>query len=162
VVNAVLNAGGDDVVDAVARAEAVSQVRLSDDFTAIAAAFKRMKNILRQATEAGKWANAKQNVSDAGVIQESAEWVDAQGEPAEKELALQTASTALVAGELRKKKQYAEALIEISKLRPAVDVFFDKVMVMADEEAARKRRLGLLQRLVDEFSTIAVFSEIGN
>ena len=52
VVNAVLAAGSDDVVDAVARAEAVAEVRRSEDFAAISTAFKRMKNILRQAAEA--------------------------------------------------------------------------------------------------------------
>ena len=51
VVNAVLAAGSDDVVDAIARAEAVTKVRGSEDFDSISAAFKRIKNILRQARE---------------------------------------------------------------------------------------------------------------
>src|SRR4029077_541583 len=54
VVNAVLAAGSDDVVDAVARAEAVTKVRPSADFESISVAFKRMKNILRQAAETRK------------------------------------------------------------------------------------------------------------
>ena len=54
VVNATLAAGADDVVDAVARAEAVSKVRPSADFESISVAFKRMKNILRQAAETNK------------------------------------------------------------------------------------------------------------
>ena len=54
VVNAVLAAGADDAVDAIARAEAVSSVRPTADFVAISTAFKRIKNILRQAREAGK------------------------------------------------------------------------------------------------------------
>ena len=49
VVNAVLAADSDDVVDAIARAEAVSEVRGSEDFASISVAFKRIKNILRQA-----------------------------------------------------------------------------------------------------------------
>jgi glycyl-tRNA synthetase beta chain len=53
VVNAVLAAGADDVRDAIARAEALTAVRGSDDFAAISAAFKRIKNILRQAEEKG-------------------------------------------------------------------------------------------------------------
>ena len=53
VVKAVLAAGANDVRDAVARAEAVTAVRGSDDFAAVSAAFKRMKNILAQATEKG-------------------------------------------------------------------------------------------------------------
>src|SRR5246500_3340155 len=54
VVNAVLAAGSDDVVDALARAEAVTKVRPSADFESISVAFKRTKNILRQASEAGR------------------------------------------------------------------------------------------------------------
>jgi len=49
----VLVVGSDDVRDAVARAEAVTAVRGSEDFTAVSAAFKRMKNILAQAAEKG-------------------------------------------------------------------------------------------------------------
>src|SRR5579864_3032136 len=51
VVNATLAANADDVVDAVARASAVAKVRPSGDFESISVAFKRMKNILRQAAE---------------------------------------------------------------------------------------------------------------
>ena len=54
VVNAVLAAGSDDMVDAIARAEAVSEVRGSEDFASISVAFKRIKNILRQARESNK------------------------------------------------------------------------------------------------------------
>ena len=53
VVNAVLAAGADDVRDAIARAEALTAARESEDFAAISAAFKRIKNILRQAEEKG-------------------------------------------------------------------------------------------------------------
>ena len=53
VVNAVLAAGADDVRDAIARAEALTVARGSEDFVAVSAAFKRIKNILRQAEEKG-------------------------------------------------------------------------------------------------------------
>ena len=62
--------------------------------------------------------------------------------------------------ELRGKQEYEAALVEISKLRPAVDLFFDKVMVMVDDERVRANRLALLQTLLQNFSTIADFSEI--
>jgi len=61
---------------------------------------------------------------------------------------------------LRLSGNYEPALIEISKLRPLVDAFFDKVMVMVEDEQLRANRLGLLQTLVGEFSSIADFSEI--
>src|SRR5438876_10159942 len=54
VVKAVLASDADDIVDAIARAEAVTKARPSQDFESISIAFKRIKNILRQASEAGK------------------------------------------------------------------------------------------------------------
>ena len=70
VVNAVLAADADDVVDALARAEAVSKVRPSADFESISTSFKRMKNILRQASEAGREVAPQVN---AALLQEEAE-----------------------------------------------------------------------------------------
>ena len=57
-------------------------------------------------------------------------------------------------------REYLRALTEISRIRPAVDTFFDKVMVMVEDERLRANRLALLQTLLKEFSTIADFSEI--
>jgi len=147
VVNAVLAAGSDDVVDAIARAEAVTKVRPSADFESISIAFKRIKNILRQAEE------TRNRVAPAIDV-------DALQEPVEKELAAQISRTAGVVDALRIKRNYEDALVEISKLRPIVDRFFDKVMVMVDDERTRVNRLALLQTLLKEFSTIADFSEI--
>ena len=60
----------------------------------------------------------------------------------------------------RQAREYSRALAEISRIRPAVDTFFDKVMVMVEDERLRANRLALLQTLLKEFSTIADFSEI--
>ena len=48
----------------------------------------------------------------------------------------------------------------ISRLRPKVDLFFDKVLVNAPDATVRQNRLTLLSTLLAEFSTIADFSEI--
>ena len=69
-------------------------------------------------------------------------------------------STVASVEKLRASHNYEAALLEIAKLRPAVDKFFDKVMVMVDDDNLRANRLALLQTLVKEFSTIADFSEI--
>jgi glycyl-tRNA synthetase beta chain len=130
-----------------ARAEAVAKVRPSVDFESISSAFKRMKNILRQASEAGKQPTAALN---ALALQEIAE----------KNLASQIPAAAAAVQTLRTQKKYTEALQEISKLRPYIDTFFDKVMVMVDDEPLRANRLALLHTLLREFSTIADFSEI--
>jgi len=147
VVNAVLAAGGDDVVDVVARAQAVAKVRPSEDFEAISAAFKRIKNILRQAREAGK-AIAPEFKADAAA------------DDAERALAQEMQRVAPRVRELSQNRDYAGALSEIATIRPAVDTFFDKVMVMVEDERVRANRLALLQSLLNEFSTIADFSEI--
>jgi len=147
VVNAVLAAGSDDVVDAVARAEAVTKVRPSADFESISVAFKRTKNILRQAAEAKKKIGAE--VVPA-ILHDAAE----------KDLAAAIPPIAKKAEGLRANHDYQPALIQISTLRPAVDKFFDTVMVMVEDEKVRANRLALLHMLLKEFSTIADFSEI--
>jgi len=147
VVNAVLAAGSDDVVDAMARSGAVSAVRGSEDFASISVAFKRIKNILRQAKETNKAVAAQ--IDSAALSEES-----------EKTLAAEIPVIAARVCELRAEKNYVSALLEISRLRKPVDLFFDKVMVMVDDERVRANRLALLRDLLNEFSTIADFSEI--
>jgi glycyl-tRNA synthetase beta chain len=165
IVKAVLAAQSDDVVDALFRAQAFTNVRQLPDFEMLAAAFKRIKNILRQAETSGQKAVA-------GIIPELLR------EKAEEELYLVTLKTAESIESLRRKStygsvspgthgdpvgqlaRYEQALLEIAKVRPEVDVFFDKVMVMVDDERIRANRLALLQTLLKEFSTIADFSEI--
>jgi glycyl-tRNA synthetase beta chain len=55
---------------------------------------------------------------------------------------------------------YTEALEKVATLRPQVDMFFDKVLVNAQDAKVRANRLTLLSGLLTEFSTIADFSEI--
>src|SRR5262249_17957405 len=55
---------------------------------------------------------------------------------------------------------YEEALSKVATLRPQVDLFFDKVLVNAPDAKVRANRLTLLSGLLTEFSTIADFSEI--
>jgi len=147
VVSAVLAADSEDVVDAAARAEAVSKVRGSADFESISIAFKRMKNILRQAAENKR--RTAEGLNAAALSEES-----------EKELAALIPQAASAVENLRSTRNYEQALLEVAELRPAIDKFFDKVMVMVDDEELRANRLALLQTLVKEFTTIADFSEI--
>jgi len=147
VVNAVLAAGADDTVDAVARAEAVSKVRGSADFDSISVVFKRIKNILRQANEAGRRIGS---TVDPNAFREEAE----------RDLGTRIPEIASAADRLRQARDYSRALAETSKIRPALDVFFDKVMVMVEDDELRANRLALLQTMLKEFSTIADFSEI--
>ncbi len=144
VVAAVLKAGADDVRDAVARAEAVTSVRASEDFAAVSAAFKRMKNILAQAG-----ASANGTVDKALLV-----------DAAELALAERSVEVAAKVEGLRASREYTAALEAIALLRPQVDAFFDAVMVMAPEPEIRANRLALLARITGDFSRIADFSEI--
>lgn len=147
VVNAVLAAGFDDIRDAIARAEALTAVRGSEDFAAISAAFKRMKNIVRQASE-------KELVGDSSVAE--AQLADA----AERALFEHSNTLAPAVEKLRAERQYQQALEQVATLRPHVDLFFDKVMVMVDDPAVRQNRLALIAYVLTGFSSIADFSEI--
>jgi glycyl-tRNA synthetase beta chain len=147
VVKAVLTADAEDVVDALARAEAVKQVLHMSEFLAIGAACKRMRNILRQAEEKGMMPAAT-----FATLPDSA--------PEENNLAAYISVNGPRVDALRKKQQYGEALMLLSTAREPVDAFFDKVMVMVEDERVRANRLALLRTLLKEFSTIADVSEI--
>ena len=137
-VNACMAAGWSNLVDLEARLGRVQNLRPTPDFEPLAASFKRIRNILEQAgLDQAKFAGA-------GAIDESLL------EPGpEKDLYEEYHS---IAG------QAIENVI--SRLRPKVDLFFDKVLVNAPDARVRQNRLTLLQTLLAEFSTIADFSEI--
>jgi glycyl-tRNA synthetase beta chain len=146
-INAAFAAGGDDLVDAVRRAEAVKAIRKTKNFEPLAVSFKRIRKILEKAGAESGW-------------KLSAVRTDVFTEEAERQLHSQAASVARLAEQHKREGRYREALQDIAGLRPAVDNFFDEVMVMAEEEQVRKNRLTLLSELLGQFSTIADFSEI--
>jgi glycyl-tRNA synthetase beta chain len=150
VTNAVLASGSDNVVDALVRAQAVAKVRGTEDFDAIAASVKRIKNILRQATEAGKWMAAEEHNFAPHLADSDAEHI----------LAARTAELAAGTAVFCQLKQYDEALAALATIRRPLDDFFDKVMVMVDDEALRSSRLSLLQTVASTFQSIADFSEV--
>ncbi|MBS1803095.1 MAG: glycine--tRNA ligase subunit beta [Acidobacteria bacterium] len=144
VVSAVLASGADDVRDAIARAEALSAARASADFEAVSAAFKRINNILRQAAEKGFAVGSP----------------DAVKAPEAQKLKDAAATLAPEVAKLRQERKYGDALGKIATLRPAVDAFFDKVMVLDPDEKIRGAHLGLIDGVLKGFSGIADFSEI--
>ena len=147
VVNAVLSTGLTTVTDAIARAQALTQVRGSEDLVAISTAFKRIKNLLRQAAE-------KQEKQADSIVSEDLT------EAAERSLYAEMVRIAPQVEVLRAGEQYREALECIATLRPAIDGFFDQVMVMAPEAHLRRNRLALIASVLNDFSRIADFSEI--
>jgi len=147
IISAVLVVGSDDIADSVSRAQAVTDVRYLPDFEAVAASFKRINNILKQANERQCQIDEQFQFSE-------------QADAAEKMLAARAERLAARFAVAVRDKDYKDALIQLSTLRPDIDLFFDKVMVMVDDERLRANRLALLQSLLNEFSTIADFSEI--
>jgi glycyl-tRNA synthetase beta chain len=141
-VNAVLAAGWDDLVDAGERLAAIRAVRPTENFEPLAASFKRIRNILRQAQVPEEGAGAV----DAALLEAGPER-DLYNE-------FERVRRAAAA------QAYAPALATIASLRPAVDLYFDKVLVNAPDERVRRNRLAMLATLLKEFSTIADFSEI--
>jgi glycyl-tRNA synthetase beta chain len=129
--------GWGNLVDLEARLERVRAMRASPDFEPLAAAFKRIANILEQAKGTGFTAlpsGVDETLLEAGPEQElNREFRRIAGQPIEN---------------------------AIARLRPKIDLFFDKVLVNAPDLAVRQNRLTLLETLLAEFSTIADFSEI--
>lgn len=146
--NAAFAAGADDLVDAAERVAAVKAIRHTRNFGPLAVSFKRIRNILEKS--AGGVSKVQFTVKP-----------ELLREAPEKDLFSAAQKIGTDATRLKKEKKYREALETISRLRPAVDLFFDKVLVMVEEEELRRNRLALLGSLLKEFSTIADFSELG-
>jgi glycyl-tRNA synthetase beta chain len=132
-VRACLAAGWSDLIDLEARLKRVQAIRPTPDFEPIAASFKRIKNILKQA-EFTPTDGLNSALLEPGP---------------ERDLYDEYARTASRPLEER-----------IESLRPRIDLFFDKVLVNAPDPGVRKNRLTLLDSILGDFSRIADFSEI--
>ena len=126
------------------RLKALKEFRALAEGQALAAANKRIRNILRQA------GGTPSDKVDAGRL----------AEPAERKLAEAVQTLEAQVAPLFKTGNYAEALKHLAGLRPAVDEFFDKVMVMVDDSAVRDNRLALLNRLGNLFLNVADISRL--
>lgn len=147
-INAVFAAGADDLCDAADRIAAVKAIRYSKDFVPLAASFKRIRNILEKS--AGKDDKVQVAVRQELLKEKPEVELHATAQKIRDDVALR-----------KRDKKYKAALEDISKLRPAVDKFFDGVLVMVEDRDVRKNRIALLASLLKEFSTIADFSELG-
>ena len=132
-VNAAMAAGWSNLVDLEARLIRIRILRPTPDFEPLAASFKRIRNILVQAGFTGGGAIDQSLLEPGPELELYQEFTQIAGQPIEN---------------------------AISKLRPKVDLFFDKVLVNAPDAAVRQNRLTLLHTLLAEFSTMADFSEI--
>ena len=131
-VRACMAASWTDLIDLDARLKRVQAVRATPDFEPIAASFKRIKNILKQAQFNDSTFNSQ--LLEPGPELDLYQAIrDTSGQPLES---------------------------RIGPLRPKVYLFFDKVLVNAPDPNLRRNRLALLQNLLTEFWDVADFSEI--
>lgn len=127
-----------------ARVRAVMAFQGHSAAEALAAANKRISNILKQAD---------------GKIPAK---IHAQllTEPAEQVLAAQLEALSLAIAPQIQQRNYTAILTELAKLREPVDAFFDNVMVMAEDTKVRHNRLALLNQLRNLFLDVADISQL--
>ena len=143
VVDAVLSASFDDVVDALARVKALTALKGQDDFEPLAVAFKRVVNIIKGGVPAAINPSLFENDCESKLH-------------AAQQKVAGDVKTAVTNGD------YAGALRAIAGLRPEVDSFFDGVMVMAKDEQVKTNRLALLTAVASLFGGIADFAKIAD
>ncbi|OOE95735.1 glycine--tRNA ligase subunit beta [Salinivibrio sp. MA351] len=124
------------------RVKAVSHFRSLDEAEALAAANKRVGNIL------AKYDGELPSTVDSSLLQEDAE----------KALADVVAEKAAAVKPLFADSDYQGALTELAQLRTPVDTFFDNVMVMADDPALKANRLAMLHLIREQFLNVADIS----
>jgi glycyl-tRNA synthetase beta chain len=140
--DAVLALKPTDLADFDRRLRAVVAFGALPESQALAAANKRIGNILRQAAEKGD--RPAPNI-DATALEM----------PEERALAAALAFQGDIAAQKLRAGDYVGALRQLATLRPAVDAFFDKVMVMAEDPDIRHNRLAVLDDLRRRFLSIA-------
>jgi glycyl-tRNA synthetase beta chain len=140
--------GQDDLLLIVRRVEALGKFLDTDDGKNLLAGTKRAENILR--IEEKKDKKAYTGAPDAALLKE----------PEEKALAAAIATAQKDASAAVAKEDFAAAMSAMAKLRPAVDAFFEKVTVNADDPKLRENRLKLLNEIRQATRAVADFSRI--
>jgi glycyl-tRNA synthetase beta chain len=143
--------GNDDLLLVVRRVEALAALLGTEDGKNLLAGTKRAMNILR--IEEKKDGRSFDGAPDAALVHE-------KGEPEERALYNLLQSAAAHARDHVAREDYAGAMKALAELRPAVDAFFDKVTVNAEDPALRENRLKILNELRAATATVADFSKI--
>jgi glycyl-tRNA synthetase beta chain len=140
-VDAAVAVNYDDLIEAAARISALAVFKSRPDFEELAVTFKRVGNIVKEGVDATIDQSLFEDPAEAALFKA----VDSAGK---------IVSAAIV------NKDFVLALTEIATLRGPVDAFFDKVMVMADDERVRRNRLALLTLIARLFGGIADFGRL--
>ena len=140
-IEAALSVGIDDLLDAVARTKALARFTARPDFGALATAFKRVANIIKE--------------PETAPVDESL-----FKSPAEQLLLDGLVKTESAVGACLARSDFAGALESMAQLKPMIDSFFDSVLVMDKDDSVRRNRLALLTRTGDFFARVADFRKI--
>jgi glycyl-tRNA synthetase beta chain len=140
-VDAVVALSFDDLVEACAKIAALAEFRKREDFGPLAVAFKRVCNIVKDGVDTAVSAQLFEDPAEGALYQ------------AQQAVALKV-TAAVGAGD------YLAALGEIATLKEGVDLFFEKVMVMAENEQVRANRLALLTGIARLFGQVADFARL--
>jgi len=141
VVDAVVSAGFDDIVEVKRKIEALSEFRKAPEFESLGVAFKRVVNIVK--------GHPGDGVNESLFV-----------EPVEKELYESFVETRETVGRHMSDKNYPETLTVMKNLKEPVDKFFDHVMVMDENPEIRQNRLSILWDIRELFFKIADFSKL--
>ena len=140
-VEAVTSVSFDDVVDCHAKIDALAAIRDQPAFTVLAAAFKRVMNILK---------GHHPSEVKTELLQEDAE----------RNLYEDFKKVQNETGPFLEAKEYGKALDVILRMKEPVDVFFDEVMVMSEDESLQQNRLNLLSAISGLFLQVGDFSKM--
>ena len=146
IADAVLAVGDVDIIDILKRASALAEFRLTPNFEEVYNALNRVLRILPP--------NAPETV-DATLLQDAPETVDA-----EKQLNARLITEEPNFQQSIQERDYVKLLTQLATLQPAIDAFFDDVLVMAEEPAVRTNRLALLNRIGRNIYAIADLTKI--
>jgi len=142
--DAVENVAHDSLPDFDHRLNAIAEFAKLPEAQALAAANKRIRNILKKVE-----GDVPSNI-DAALF----------AEHAERELADAVDGAIADTDPLLASRDYVTALGRLARLRPQVDAFFDGVMVNVDDAAVRNNRLALLKRLSDRLGSVAAIEHL--
>ena len=139
--DAVLSVGDVNIIDILKRADALAEFRLTSNFEEIYNALNRVLRILPS--------SAPETV-DTTLLQDNAE----------KHLFDRITEAEQNFRQSIQERDYAKLLTQLASLQPAIDTFFDEVLVMAEEPALRTNRLALLNRIGQNIYAIADLTKL--
>ncbi|MEW5978724.1 MAG: glycine--tRNA ligase subunit beta [Acidobacteriota bacterium] len=145
-INAVVDVSVDNPLERILVLKSLSGIRGTEGFESLATSFKRVKNIIAKSgasmSDLAPPDPSRFEADEEKVLFERIEWVRPRVRKAFKS------------------RNFWKAFELVASLRPQVDAFFDKVLVMAEDPLIQRNRLGLLAGLLETFLGLADISEI--